>query len=296
MSTSFVEFINRQCSGAGMTRWPLNIAAAFNDDLPPLDFVMPGLLAGTVGALVAPGGLGKSMLSLQLSAMITSGADLMGLGTFSTGPVAYLSAEDPDCILSLRLKALGQHLTSDQKKMVDQNLFLMPVTGLHPNLLSEAWTNALEAVASEHRLVILDTLRRFHTADENSGAEMAALIARMESIVATTGSSLLFIHHTNKNALSNAVGDQQQASRGSSVLVDNIRWQGYLIGMSSEEAKRFGIPEMARHQYLRFGVSKTNYAARPVDKWLIRSSGGVLKAADLAPIAIGQRKMRRVEI
>ena len=35
----------------------LNIQAAFEDTPPELDFVWPGLLAGTVGALIAPGGV-----------------------------------------------------------------------------------------------------------------------------------------------------------------------------------------------------------------------------------------------
>lgn len=34
----------------------LDIMAAFTNEPPELDFIWPGFLAGTVGALVAPGG------------------------------------------------------------------------------------------------------------------------------------------------------------------------------------------------------------------------------------------------
>lgn len=39
----------------------LDLMAAFNDPPPPIDYVLPNMVAGTVGALVSPGGAGKSM-------------------------------------------------------------------------------------------------------------------------------------------------------------------------------------------------------------------------------------------
>ena len=38
----------------------INIMEAFQQEPPQLDFIWPGFLAGTVGALVAPGATGKS--------------------------------------------------------------------------------------------------------------------------------------------------------------------------------------------------------------------------------------------
>ncbi|WP_152546017.1 AAA family ATPase, partial [Bordetella bronchiseptica] len=42
----------------------LDIMAAFTNEPPELDFIWPGFLAGTVGALVAPGATGKSFFAL----------------------------------------------------------------------------------------------------------------------------------------------------------------------------------------------------------------------------------------
>ncbi|MEJ8667500.1 MULTISPECIES: AAA family ATPase, partial [Gammaproteobacteria] len=50
------------------THKPINILEAFAAAPPPLDYVLPNMVAGTVGALVSPGGAGKSMLALQLAA------------------------------------------------------------------------------------------------------------------------------------------------------------------------------------------------------------------------------------
>jgi len=49
------------------SHWPLDLQAAFTEPPKPIDFVLPGLAVGCVGALVSPGGAGKSMLALQLA-------------------------------------------------------------------------------------------------------------------------------------------------------------------------------------------------------------------------------------
>lgn len=39
---------------------------------PPLDFVMPGLVKGTVGSIVSPGGVGKSWFVLEAATSIAT--------------------------------------------------------------------------------------------------------------------------------------------------------------------------------------------------------------------------------
>ena len=48
---------------------------------------------------------------------------------------------------------------------------------------------------------------------------------------------------------------------GSSVLVDNIRWQSYLSGMTAAEAEEWGVDDSQRPYFVRYGVSKANYGA-----------------------------------
>lgn len=296
MSNSFEAFMNQLRSGLPsdtlISHWPIDVETAFREAPKPLDYVLPGMVAGTVGALISPGGLGKSMLGLQVAAQIAGGPDLLGLGSLPAGRVTYLPAEDPLCVLHQRLHVLGQHLSPEQRKCVAEQLTVMSLTGTTPNLLNREWFQALKNLAGDSRLLILDTLRRFHLAEENSSAAMAEVIGRMEAIASETGCSVLFLHHTNKNAAFNASGDQQQASRGSSVLVDNVRWQGFLSAMSHAEAEKLGVTDLSRHQYVRFGVSKCNYSRQAVDKWLMRSEGGVLRSVDLQPRLSPRRRLR----
>ena len=259
----------------------LDLMAAFTEPPPPIDYVIPNMVAGTVGALVSPGGAGKSMLILQLAAQIAGGPDLLEVGELPIGAVVYLPAEDPPVAIHHRLHALGAHLTAAQRQAVADGLLIEPLIGKCPNIMARDWFDGLNRAAEGHRLMILDTLRRFHIEEENASGPMAQVIGRMEAIAADTGCSIVFLHHTNKGAAMAGAGDQQQSSRGSSVLVDNIRWQSYLSGMTQAEAEEWGVDEGQRGFFVRYGVSKANYGTPFKECWFQRHEGGVLKPAVL---------------
>ncbi|MBY6346473.1 hypothetical protein E5C31_10920 [Providencia rettgeri] len=259
----------------------LDLMVAFSEPPPPIDYVLPNMVAGTVGALVSPGGAGKSMLILQLAAQVAGGPDLLEVGELPTGAVVYLPAEDPPIAIHHRLHALGAHLTAAQRQAVADGLLIEPLIGKCPNIMAPDWFDGLNRAAEGRRLMILDTLRRFHIEEENASGPMAQVIGRMEAIAAETGCSIVFLHHANKGAAMAGAGDQQQASRGSSVLVDNIRWQSYLSGMTQAEAEEWGVDEGQRGFFVRYGISKANYGAPFQECWFRRHEGGVLKPAVL---------------
>lgn len=259
----------------------LDVMAAFTVLPPPIDYVLPNMVAGTVGALVSPGGAGKSMLALQLAAQVAGGPDLLEVGELPTGAVIYLPAEDPPSAIHHRLHALGAHLTTEQRQIVADGLLIEPLIGKCPNIMALDWFEGLKRAAEGRRLMVLDTLRRFHIEEENASGPMATVVGRMEAIAADTGCSIVFLHHASKGAAMMGAGDQQQASRGSSVLVDNIRWQSYLSGMNAAEAEEWGVDDSQRGYFVRYGVSKANYGVPFQGRWFRRHEGGVLKPAVL---------------
>lgn len=272
---------------------PIDLMKAMSQKPPPLDFILPGLLAGTVGALVSPGGTGKSMLGLELLLQVGIGLDLCGFAAgqkFPTGKVVFLAAEDPQAAIEHRIHQVGQYLTPDQRQALANACTVAPLMGYGVNIMEPEWFEYLDEMAQGSRLVLIDTLRRVHTADENDSSEMAQVVGTMERVTTRRNTAILFLHHANKTAALNGQGDQQQASRGSSVLVDNIRWQGYLAGMSSEEAKAANVPENARGFYVRSGISKQNYGAPLEPVWMRRAEGGVLVPWE--PPKKSQRELR----
>jgi RecA-family ATPase len=286
-----IEATSRLAPAAEPVR--VDIAHAFRAPPAPLDFVLPGMLAGTVGAIVSPGGAGKSMFALQLGIFVTCGADLTALGgAVQPGRVLIIAAEDPALIIAHRLHALGQHLSPKQRNDVAELLEITAGLGRTIDVMDDAWLDWLVKHGRGKRLIVIDTLRRIHQLDENDSAQMARLLARLEFVAAATGAVIVFLHHASKAAALNGSGDMQQASRGSSVLTDNIRWQSYLTTMSTDEAKRHGVELERRSAYVRWGVAKQNYGRPVAEAWLERKEGGVLLPATLPKKSSGTPRQR----
>lgn len=270
----------------------IDILAAFENEPPILDFVWPGFLAGTVGALVAPGATGKSFWALEAAMSIAcsvAGGDLPGLAPKHTGAVLYLAGEDPEPALIRRIHAIGKHLTADARAAIAEGLTLEPIMGLGFDVMNAKQFERLVERGQGQRLIVLDTLSRIHQLDENSNGDMSKLIARLERLAASTGAAVLFLHHVSKGSARDGLADQQQAARGASALIDNARWCGYVARMTEEEAKRLSncansrapVGQDRRSYFVRFGVSKQNYDARVIDQWFERQEGGVLRPVTL---------------
>jgi RecA-family ATPase len=261
------------------------------------DFIIPGFKAGTVGSLVSPGGAGKSMFGLMLTHQVACGVDLLGLGETQKGRVVYLSGEDDEEELGYRLAAIGPLLSLPDRAACDENIMLVDLTQDMKRIESKEFREELEMAAHGTRLIILDTLRVFHGADENSSSEMTH-IGILRAIAGKHNCSILFLHHSSKSMAVSGAGDMQQASRGSSVLTDNIRWQSYLLTMTEKESEQLSdrtngepIGKDKRSYYVKFGMSKQNYGTPFEEKWYRRGKGGILEPVSLRSVA----KQRNIE-
>nr|CRY95809.1 hypothetical protein [uncultured prokaryote] len=274
-----------------------------------IDFLKPGFVHGTVGAIVAAGGVGKTFFALQTAIEIAGGMPACYVTEtgeiqkkeLKAGGVLYMYAEDPEVMIGQRVQSIFNiyktaNAVKEHQKLARKNLKLWPLIGKSPDILNKELVSAIEKAASrlftekkiELRLIIFDTLRRFSFADENDGGQMAKVLSTFESLCLKLGCSCLFLHHTSKAAAITGQTSLQQAARGSSVLTDNIRYQEFLAPMTPDEASQYGIVgengiigEDNRQWYVRWGVSKQNYG-RPVrDMWLQKSNTGVLIPIEL---------------
>lgn len=237
----------------------INILNAFSNVPAPIKFILPGLPFGVVGSVISPGGVGKSAFALSLACQIAGGPCLTGLQTDEIGKVVYVAGEDPENVIEHRLFAVGEHCNQVERETIDENLTVIPASGKILDILSKETQAYFEELATGKTLLILDTLRVIHTADENDSGAMSNVVGHLKRIANKTQCSIIFLHHTNKNSMNNSAGNEQQASRGSSVLVDNIRWQGYLTKLPDDALKNISMTDIERKYYVLFGVSKQNY-------------------------------------
>jgi RecA-family ATPase len=268
----------------------VDIMAAFTNEPPVLDFIWPGLLVGTVGALVSPGATGKSFWALEAAMAVACDlndddrADLGGVRPHYAGKVLYLAAEDPHDVLVGRVHHVGKYLNQQQRESIAENLILQPIMGRRLDIMNEAHFERIQETAKDCRLVVFDTLSRIHHLDENSNGDMAQIVSQMERLAAT-GPATMYLHHVSKGSAREGRTDQQ-AGRGASALIDNARWAGFVSKMTEEESllltrNRVPIGQSNAWKYVRFGVSKQNYAITEDDVWLERVEGGVLKLVEL---------------
>ncbi|MNB80018.1 Regulatory protein RepA [compost metagenome] len=269
---------------------PIDILRAFDEKQPDPDFLWPGFLAGTVGALVAPGATGKSFWALQAAMAVAChvpGGDLLGLNPTQNGRVYYIAGEDPELALTQRLYSMSSHLGIEARESIAKHLVIDSVMGTQLNLINDDQRKTLIEKCRGARLLVIDTLSRVHQLDENSNADMSRLIAAFEDISKATGAAVLFLHHANKMSIREGQGDHQHAARGASSLIDNSRWCAYMSKMTEDESKRLteragGAAILGRRAYLvRYGVSKQNYGQTQPEQWFTRADGGVLIPATL---------------
>lgn len=317
--------------------------SVFLCDTPPkLDFVMDGMLSGTVAAIVAAGATGKSFFGLELCVSV-SAYDYLKFGvpraeeltrdevinlhshiqTLSERPdlteeqtellqkqsdwledflprasegyieapsykTAYLTAEDPKEILFDRCFNIAKDFSTGEQLKALSRVEVYSIHGESMCLINskgevdeecEAAANRLLELATGKRMLIIDTLRKFHQANENDSGAMTVLTQILDRIASQSKCAIVFLHHVAKGAK----GSDQSASRGSTSLVDNIRFQINLQKMTEDEALELGVNKDFAPMYVKAVGAKANYRSNHNDVWLKRGEGGVLKAVDLNP-------------
>lgn len=275
---------------------PLDFAEMAMTDPPPRDEVLPGLLAGSLGGIIATGGSRKSYFGLQAAAAVAGGPDTLGIAPHATGRVVLLALEDPKQIMHERSRALACDWPAETACLVRENLDIWELVGRGANLLNPEFLSWLRLKIEGARLVIIDTMRRIHQLDENDNGMMSALLAILEQLCAELGVTIIFLHHTSKGA---AHGDVQ-ASRGASALTDNARWILRLDNMKKEDAEKLTdrpfdgrpIGEDRASFFVQMTHAKCNYGVSPKDtfspgaprmsdQWFKAGHGGILAPVQL---------------
>jgi RecA-family ATPase len=271
----------------------IDILNAFSKEPAPQDFILPGFLAGTVGAMVSPGGAGKSFLALQIAAAVASDipqANTTGMPINNHGSVLYINLEDPASEIERRLYALASRFDLVTRQGVALNLHISVRLGMPSDVLDKTFHAALMKAATGKRLVIIDTLSRSHGGDENDNGAMSQLIAHLEGVVRKTGAALLFLHHTSKAAALNGQGAAQQAARGASALIDNARFSCSLTKMTVDDSTKWAevsgaqIGDNRHGLYARYETGKQNYGPVTTGRWYKRADGGILQPVELIPL------------
>lgn len=246
----------------------LSLAVMLFSQPPPNDYIFlnMSLVAGTGGLVFAPGDTGKSWLLLEMCvAVALAGTDEAGMhasdplgfrpkppprGHLREGkgwPVVYLTAEDPDDQLHYRLYHCADALTNDQRTLLTQNLRIRSWQGdMLLDVMSVGADRDLIAYCKDARFVGVDTLTRFHRADEKDNGEMGQVINVFERM-GHAGPAVVIAHHISKAAISEGATRSMEAARGGISIGSNLRWGFSLARCPDDDSLLVG--DEGKHSY-----------------------------------------------
>lgn len=258
----------------------------------PPDFVLPCFLIGTVGQIVAAGGVGKSYFALQNAISVAIGCDVFGFWAekgvpfkMKKGRAIYISAEDGKEIVQKRFQDACSGFTRTQRRNVTKNLELVfpsnfsIVRKTKGALAASDWIEDVYASLAKKpekpRLIIIDTLNRsLGDANENNASSMAAIQEVLKGVAETFRCCVMLLHHTVKSSGDTESALRQDAARGSGAGTDNCRWQANMVLEAPSEQRDPNCNQpLDRISYV---ISKANYGSKPGVAVLVRQENGVL--------------------
>ena len=161
---------------------------------------------------------GKSFAALQLACCVTSGVEWLGFDVPQPTRVVYVQLDTPRTLWARNV----ENLRSSGH----------PVEGVHFADRETLQTFPFDILRDDHQLllaqslaevkpgiVVIDTIREFHSGDENDSTDMQVAIARLEAAVKPAG--MIFVAHARKS--NPEVGlDIMNDNRGSNYLVGRM--------------------------------------------------------------------------
>lgn len=180
-----------------------------------------GLIAGNPG-------VGKTWLALDMLISVASGQLCLGKYPVSQGAVLLVEEEASELNLSRRL-----HCMARARGLRDQdlaNLFLL--TRQFTKIPEDSVELFHLILENDIKLVVFDSLRRLHSADENSSSEMQKVLDSFARLNIATNASIVLIHHLAKGSREVDHRPIFERMRGSG---DLWAWRDCILGVEGEE-------------------------------------------------------------
>ena len=159
-------------------------------------WLISGLIESrSVAVLAGPPESGKSHIAVDMACAIQSGSCWHGLEA-QGGNVLYLSGEGID--INSRFNSWEKHhgIHETDVYLHDGDFIDMSdATGDVPGLVDQ-----LQKVEGGFRLIVIDTMSKFSTVDENNAAEIGRVFRNLDLIRRRTGATVLLVHHTLKHS------------------------------------------------------------------------------------------------
>lgn len=303
-----VPFIEQQVNGNGNGSSAREAApfteAGGDEDHPPLPFIdmsswdsnppperhwlvhdrivmrQPFLLTGT-------GGVGKTILLLQLSAAIALARDWIGTMP-EAGPVIYLAAEDEADELHRRLATIAKHYNKPFSALRD--LHIMSFAGEEATLFAPDRAGVIRptplfgrlhkaACDLRPKLIALDTSSDVYAGSENDRNQVAAAVKLLQRMGMDADAAVVLSSHPSLSGISSGRG-----LSGTTGWHDKFRGRAYFKAVALGENDEETVSELRELQFMKnnFGRLNERIVLRWCDGVFVPERGGVRSLDKLA--------------
>jgi hypothetical protein len=233
------------------------------------------LLKGFVSALGSMGGVGKTAYTMVVGLSVVTDRSLFhpGLGrapaalrVHKSGAVWFYNLEDPQEELLRRVKAALMHhrVSFDEVKdrvYIDSGRDRPLIIASRNEKGDIIATPVVDQLVAELKrrgitLLVVDPFVNSHGAEENRNEEMNIVMRLWAQVANDADCAVWLIHHFRKGGQ----GGDGESFRGAGAIQGAARSMSTLSPMSPEEAKKLGIADDERRQYVRLDNAKANMA------------------------------------
>jgi hypothetical protein len=247
-----------------------------------------------VSTTVAPGGIGKSSLSIVEALAMVTARDLLGVRVRDSLRVWLWNGEDPRDELDRRIAAACIHYEVAACDIADR-LFVDSGRDLPIKLVEMAaggkvsvavpTVEGVEHAIRENRidLLVIDPFVSSHGVPENDNGAIDRVAKTWAGIAERCNCAIELVHHVRKS-MSGTEGYTVEDARGGSSLIGAVRSARVLNAMSKEEAERAGVELEKRRLHFRVDDGKSNMAP-PMERasWFRMESVGLGNGRGLEP-------------
>jgi AAA domain len=229
-----------------------------------------------VTATVAPGGIGKTSLSLAESIALATGRNLLGIEPRERVNSWFWNGEDPRDEMERRVAAICQQFGINKQEL-EGHFFLdsghdLPIRIAEMNGMKVAILEATEQEICRQLIqnrigsLHIDPFVSCHAVPENDNGAIDGVAKAWGRIGDRANCSISLIHHVRKGAPGQGELTVEDA-RGATPLIYAARIARVLNPMSEKEAKQAGIDAKIRREFFRTDNGKTNMAPPEEASW-----------------------------
>jgi hypothetical protein len=215
-------------------------------------------------AVVAPTGIGKSVLTMQLSTAFACGKETIGFRPNRAYKVLVIQCEDSDQDIALMRDGSFAHLTDNEKKQVLENLVFIRLS-----MAGTPFFAALHTYCEQYKpdVIFINPLLRFYGGDPMNTESVIEFLNQCDEILNKYNCGMILVNHTIKQSklTRNNQADTSYASFGASAWSNAFRDtieirrsnnDGYFKLLSGKRSSKWGWKE----QYIQHsGISTLPY-------------------------------------